>query len=95
MKKHEFSLKEAIHQLIDQNGMKQKMMESEVKSKWESIVGKMIADATSSLLFREGILYIQIDSTALKHELNYSKNRIVEEVNAFAGFGLIEQVVIR
>lgn len=95
MKKHSFTLKEVLNRVIDDQGMRQKMMETDVKQNWEKIVGKMIASQTLGLFFQEGKLTIQISSATLKNELKYSRNKIIEIINTHAGFELIDDILIR
>ena len=47
------------------------------------------------MYFFDGKLNIQIESAALRQELNYQRFKIVELVNKEAGMQLITDVVVR
>lgn len=93
-KSNELSLKDAIDMLMKQYRIDDRYRFEQVKSKWESIVGKLIAQRTEKLHLKNSILYITVNSSTLKQELNFLKVQIVKRVNEEAGKDLIREVVI-
>ena len=55
----------------------------------------MIAKNTTEIYFNEKILFISLNSAALKHELSYNKEELIKRINNFCGYQLIQQLVIR
>ena len=94
-KDNDQTLKEAIGDFLRSENMDGKLAEVNVINKWESIVGKLIAGQTKKMYFFDGKLNIQIESAALRQELNYQRFKIVELVNKEAGMKLITDVVVR
>lgn len=94
-KSNEQTIQEVIRELMDAKPMKSKMTEINLVNNWEKLVGAMIAKQTQKIILSNGKLYLQIESPALKHELTYSRSKIVELVNQFAGEDLIDEVIIR
>jgi hypothetical protein len=92
---NEQSIKEVISELFESNHMKGKLAEVDVINNWEKIVGPMIAKQTEKIYFYKGKLFIHITSPPLRHELNYTRSKIVEVVNQFVGQEIIEDVVVR
>lgn len=88
-------LGDAITQLFKQEKLDIKISQFTVKNGWKEIVGEMVAKNTSELFFNDKTLFITLSSAALKHELSFRKEEIVNSVNKFCGYRLIDQLVIR
>ncbi|PIP49592.1 MAG: hypothetical protein COX13_03165, partial [Caldiserica bacterium CG23_combo_of_CG06-09_8_20_14_all_35_60] len=48
--------------------------------KWDEIVGQKLADFTSPLSYKDGVLLIGVINPLLERELNYMKNDIIEKI---------------
>lgn len=88
-------LGDAINQLFKQEKLDIKISQFTVKNGWKDIVGEMVAKNTSELFFNDKTLFITLSSAALKHELAFRKEEILNSVNKFCGYKLIDQLVIR
>ena len=86
---------DAINQLFKQEKLDVKISQFSVKNNWKDIVGEMIAKNTTEIYFNEKILFISLNSAALKHELSYNKEELIKRINNFCGYQLIQQLVIR
>ncbi len=93
-KSNELSLKDAIDLLMKHYHMDDRYKFEQIKSKWESIVGKLIAQRTEKMVLKNSILYITVNSSALKQELNFLKAQIVQRINEEAGKEIVREVVI-
>ena len=94
-KDNDQTLKEAIGDFLKSENMDGKLAEVNIINNWEKIAGKMIAAETKKIYFFDGKLNLQIESAALRQELNYQRFKIVELVNKEAGRDLISDVVVR
>lgn len=94
-KTNEQSIKEVISELFEANHMKGKLAEVNVINNWEQLVGPLIAKQTEKIYFYKGKLVLQITSPALRTELNYTRQKLVEIVNNYANQSLIDDVVVR
>ncbi|MBP7273430.1 MAG: DUF721 domain-containing protein [Saprospiraceae bacterium] len=82
MKKHnEISLGEALNQLITELKWKDKLYEQQIKEIWSHNYGQTIANATTKISINERVLTLQINSSAIKHQVAYSKATILKEIN--------------
>jgi len=88
-------LGDAINQLFKQEKLDVKISQFTVKNSWKEIVGEMVANGTSEIYFNEKIIFVNLRSAALKHELSFRKEEIVNNINKFCGYKLVEQIVIR
>lgn len=94
-KDNDQTLKEAIGDFLKSENMDGKLAEVNIINNWEKIVGRLIASQTNKMWFHEGKLHLQIESPALRQELNYQRFKIVELVNKEAGTELIKDVAVR
>jgi len=88
-------LGDAISQLFKQEKLDVKISQFTVKNSWRDIVGPMVANSTSEIFFNEKIIFVTLSSAALKHELSFRKEEIINNINKFCGYKLVEQIVIR
>jgi predicted nucleic acid-binding Zn ribbon protein len=86
---------DAISQLLKQEKLDERIAQFTVKSGWKDIVGEVVAKNTSEIYFRERTIFISISSAALKHELSFRKEIIIENINKYCGHRLVDQIVIR
>lgn len=94
-KSHEHTLKNAISDFLQSQHLDNKLAENNIIANWEKIVGAMIAKNTTDIKFRGTILYLKIESNALRNELAYQRGKIMALVNTEANQQLITDVVIR
>ena len=88
-------LGDAINQLFKQEKLDIKISQFTVKNSWKEIAGEMIAKNTTEIFFKDKIIFVSLDSAALKHELSFRKEELVQNINKFCGYRLIEEIVIR
>jgi predicted nucleic acid-binding Zn ribbon protein len=72
-----------------------KLKEVQLVTQWESMMGKTVANRTSRIYIKNGILYIHVTSSVLKSELLMMRGEILEKLNEKAGERMIEEIVIR
>lgn len=92
---NDISLKDAINAFINNYGLREKYLQATIQSQWKTIMGDTIANHTNDVYIAGKALTIFLDSSALKHELNQSKDKIIHLVNEAIGERVIEHVFIR
>src|SRR3954469_13654726 len=88
-------LGDAISQLFKQEKLDVKISQFTVKNGWKEIVGEMVANNTTEIYFNDKTVFVTLNSAALKHELSFRKEDLVNSINKFCGYKLVEQIVIR
>ncbi len=91
---NELTLKEAIEMLLNAYGMKDRINESKLINSWETIVGSMIQRHTLDLHIKRKILYVKVDSAALRNELTYAKESLVKNLNKHVNAEVIKEIVL-
>ncbi len=91
MDKH---IRQILKRYVSDTNIRDGYYRQKVESFWMREMGKTIANRTSSILLKEGILKISITSAPLRHDLMNSRQIIKDKVNAFLGEELIREVII-
>ena len=71
-----------------------KFEEASLAANWERLMGKPIARHTVRLHVRDKVLFVHLDSPGLKHDLSYSKPRMLEILEAEFGKGVVREIVL-
>lgn len=95
MSGNEISLKEAIQQLIKQYRLRGKLSQNKLSHQWEQIMGKTIASRTKNVYLTKGKLIIELNSSVLRNELSFLKNKIIAKVNEELGEEVVKEVVLK
>jgi predicted nucleic acid-binding Zn ribbon protein len=88
-------LGDAINQLFKDAKLDVKISRFSVKNSWKEIVGEVISKNTSGIFFNDKVIFVTLSSAALKHELSFRKQEIVDNINGFCGYKLVEDIVIK
>jgi predicted nucleic acid-binding Zn ribbon protein len=91
---NEVSLKDAIEQLMRQYRIDDRYRLENVKTNWENIVGKGIAQRTEKLYIKNKTLFLQVQSSVIKQELMMMKTQLIARVNEEAGKEICTGLVV-
>ena len=65
-----------------------------VINSWPQVVGPFIASHTIDLSIKNQVLFVRVDSDALRYELNYSKSLLIKNLNETVGKELLKEIVL-
>ena len=68
--------------------------EVKVINSWPKVVGPFIASHTIDLYIKNGVLFVRVDSDALRNELNYSKSLLLKNLNDLVGKNIVSEIVL-
>jgi len=68
--------------------------ELKVINSWKKVVGPFIASHTIDLAIRNHVLYVRVDSDALRSELSYSKSLLLKNLNDLVGKEVVVEIVL-
>jgi predicted nucleic acid-binding Zn ribbon protein len=88
------TLKQAMDELMKKSHMDQKLLQMELKDRWEEIAGSLVARHTIELSVFKKKLTIRLDSAPLKQEINYRKKALLDKINNGMGKVVISELVI-
>lgn len=85
---------DAIQELLKSYRIKSKFDEANLISSWERLVGKPVAKRTKKVAVRNKVLFVELDSPAMKHDLNLHKSQILAVFAKEFGADVITDIVI-
>ena len=92
-KSNDQTLKEVINELLKAYKLGNKLKEVRLIDSWEKIVGKLINKHTKNLYIKKKVLFVKLDSAALRNELSYARQKIINALNKEAKGEVIENIV--
>lgn len=89
------SIGDVIRQFLRQEGLETPLNERRIITAWPEVMGLGIARYTGDLFVKNGILYVQLKSPALRSNLMMGRDALVKRLNDFVGAQVIQSVVFR
>lgn len=89
---NEAPLKDILNKWLKAHGLEGKMKEIEVVNAWPELMGTAVAHRTSEISIRNKKLILKLDSSVMRDELQHGKTIIIQRINEFAGFEIINDV---
>lgn len=75
-------------------GLQQKLDETKLITSWEKVMGKTIAKHTIRIYISKKKLFVHLNSSVVRQELGYGKDKIIAMMNEAAGKELITEVIL-
>lgn len=92
-KASDYTMKEAIDELLRVYRLRSKFDETHVVHAWGRIMGVAIARRTEKVYVQDRKLFLQISSPSLANELLLGKSKIIELLNEEVKANVIDDVV--
>jgi len=88
------TLGDAINQFLEKNNLQSKINEVKLSETWETLVGTSIKSHTKELYIKEKMLYVKVDSSVVRQEINFMKRRLTDKINKAFDYQMIEQIIV-
>jgi predicted nucleic acid-binding Zn ribbon protein len=85
---------QAINKLLSSYHIKSKFDEANIVSSWERLVGKPIAKRTKKVFIKNKVLFVQIESSSMKHDISLHKSHILEIFQKEFGNDVVQEIVL-
>lgn len=83
-------LTEAIVGFLRESGLEQQVLEVQMEEVWPSVMGETVAKLTRSVEVKNGMLYVKVNSAALKAQLFENRFELVRKLNEAVGAEVIK-----
>ena len=87
-------LGDLIKEFYEQHRGADYLDEVKVINSWPKVVGPFIASHTIDLFIKNHVLFVRVDSDALRNELNYSKSLLMKNLNELVGKVIVTEIVL-
>ncbi len=97
-KKHKEEIQkigDAIREMLQTYRLEQRFDEATLIATWPEIVGDAIARRTRKVFIRKGILYVELNSSAMKSDFLLHKQHVLELLHQRFGKELITDISVR
>ncbi len=91
----EQSMKEVLQLMVSEMKWDHKLNESRIKEFWTKKMGTTINQYTKEIKLRRGKLFITLESSPVKQELSYEREKLRKTLNQLLGGEVIKDIVIR
>ena len=91
----QYSMGEALQQFLNSSRIKGDIQAFQIEEVWESVMGTTIAKHTDSLQLIGEKLIITTSVAALKNELIYQREKIVNLINHALQAKVVDEVIIK
>ncbi|WP_295655038.1 DUF721 domain-containing protein [uncultured Mucilaginibacter sp.] len=87
------SIKEAIEQMLNVYKIKRKFDETSVIATWPDLMGKSVANRTKEIYIYNKKLFLKIESSVIKKEIQMMHTQIIQKINEKAGNELVDEII--
>ena len=85
---------ELIKEFYEQHRGSDYLDEVKLINSWPKVVGPFIASHTIDLSIKNQVLFVRVDSDALRSELGYSKSLLIKNLNEVVGKEMVREIVL-
>lgn len=86
------SFKQAFGQFLKNEKLEQQFNEKRLIHSWREIMGEPIANRTTNIFIKEGVLIVKLNSAPLKQELNMAKEKVLDLFERKLGAQVVKEV---
>ena len=87
-------IKDLVNIFLKKNKLEKGLLDLEVKKVWFELMDNGIANYTLDVNLRNKTLYIKLSSPALKQELSYGKEKLMDLINKKFDKEIIQKIVL-
>jgi hypothetical protein len=90
------SLKNVIGNIIDSsNKLNSGLNNIKVQNLWREVMGNNVNSYTNEIVLKKNTLYVNLNSSVLRQELSFGKQKIIDLLNKELGKTIIKKIVLR
>ena len=76
---------DALIQYLRESGLEQSVLDVQIEEVWPRVMGDVVNRLTRSVEVRDGVLYVRVNSAALKTQLFENRFELVRKLNEAVG----------
>ena len=88
-------LRDVLLEVLKKYRLEDQLNETRLIENWKKVTGAMISSHTTNLWVSNKVLYVTVDSGALRQELLYRKEKLIQLLNQSTGMEVINNIVFR
>ena len=89
-----FSIEDLMQSFIKENNLSKGMQKIKIEETWSKMMGPGVATHTTSVKLQNKTLVIQLNSSVLREELSYGKDKMIKMINEEMGVELVSKLML-
>ncbi len=89
-----FSIKDLMGTFIKDNKLERGFQKIHIQEAWEKLMGAGVASYTNEVKLQNGTLIVRLNSSVLREELSYGKDKIMRMINDEMGDELVKKIML-
>lgn len=89
------TFKNLFNAFLKANNLEKKYLESQVIEKWPEVVGRAVTNRTKNIYIREGVLFVQLNSSVARNELEMIRIPLIQALNKAVEAEVVKDIVFR
>ncbi|CAL2091606.1 DUF721 domain-containing protein [Tenacibaculum sp. 190524A05c] len=90
----EYSIKDLMGAFIKENKLEKGFQKIHIEEAWNKLMGPGIASYTNEVKLQNGTLIIRLNSSVLREELSYGKEKILTMINEEMGKEAVKKIML-
>tara|TARA_B100001287_G_scaffold264619_1_gene256665 strand:- start:10017 stop:10298 length:282 start_codon:yes stop_codon:yes gene_type:complete len=87
-------IKDIINVFLKKNKLEKGLLDIEVKKAWYELMDNGIGNYTTDISLKNKTLFIKLNSPALKQELSYGKEKIINLINERFEENIVQKIIL-
>ncbi|GAA4290419.1 DUF721 domain-containing protein [Aestuariibaculum suncheonense] len=89
------SISDALKEFVETNKLEKGLDKVNVADAWAELMGNGVNNYTRSVNLERDTLYVQLNSSVLREELSYGKEKIIAMINEALGKEIVKKLILR
>ena len=89
------SIKDVLKEFVETNKLDKGLDKVNVVDAWSKLMGNGVNNYTTAIRLERETLYVQLNSSVLREELSYGKQKIINMLNEELGKEIIKKLILR
>ncbi|MCH4553741.1 MULTISPECIES: DUF721 domain-containing protein [Aestuariibaculum] len=89
------SISDALKEFVETNKLEKGLDKVNVADAWADLMGNGVNNYTRSVNLERDTLYVQLNSSVLREELSYGKEKIIVMINEALGKEIVKKLILR
>lgn len=89
------SISDALKEFVETNKLEKGLNKVNVADAWADLMGNGVNNYTRSVNLERDTLYVQLNSSVLREELSYGKEKIIVMINEALGKEIVKKLILR
>tara|TARA_B100000427_G_scaffold262562_1_gene227228 strand:+ start:82 stop:375 length:294 start_codon:yes stop_codon:yes gene_type:complete len=88
-------INEIASKLVGNPKIAKKFFELDVIESWNEVIGKNLKKYVLDIYLKDGSLIVKFESSVVRNELSYKKQKIIQDINTKMGEGAVKEIILR